>query len=365
MKNINFNKYLEEHSSGYVIKIMKPDFNIETLVIGNRQILPSTLPMTEDCLFDIASLTKIFTAILIYQAIEENLINLNNTISSIEPKLSNLDSVTILDLLSHRVECWTNGYLGDAKTKEEFYNVLYTAYVKNKRRLYVDTHYIILSTILEKIYNKSYIELVLEKIAKPLKLKNVKFICEETDIVASNNFEVIADKITEDIHAGLIHDPKGRLAQKLGIGLGHAGIFITADDMMKILMSLVDDKELLLKNSTIEKMFQYDNIETEILNQVKNNIGNIYKTYNYCGTRYPNPISELNDVPKKASSNSIIFSGYTGPIFMIDFDRKIIILIMANVCHNSKLNRYERYDISKSLVNELYNHMIMPKSIKK
>jgi len=71
---------------------------------------------------------------------------------------------------------------------------------------------------------------------------------------------------------------------------------------------------------------------------------NLYvsRTYNNMGTRYKNAIDLLNDVPNEASSNAISFSGFTGPMFTIDFDKKIIVVIMANVMHNTTLTRDER-----------------------
>ena len=76
------------------------------------------------------------------------------------------------------------------------------------------------------------------------------------------------------------------------------------------------------------------------------------------GTRYRNVIDELNDVPDKASDNSISFSGYTGPMFTIDFDNKIIVLIMCNIIHNSKLDREERKILTFEIINKIFNNIL-------
>ena len=58
-------------------------------------------------LYDIASLTKTYTATLIYIAYEENKLNLNDTIFALDNQFINLKEVTVLDLLSHNQELWT------------------------------------------------------------------------------------------------------------------------------------------------------------------------------------------------------------------------------------------------------------------
>ena len=75
------------------------------------------------------------------------------------------------------------------------------------------------------------------------------------------------------------------------------------------------------------------------------------------GTRYRNPDYEKNEHPKGASEKSIIFSGFTGPIFFIDFEKKIVILVMTNVCHISTMDRVEKYRVSKELVAETYKQI--------
>ena len=84
----------------------------------------------------------------------------------------------------------------------------------------------------------------------------------------------------------------------------------------------------------------------------------VMRTYNNMGVRYRNQIEQLNDVPNQSSKNTIVFSGYTGPSFLIDFDLKIIIIIMCNVLHNTKLTRLERKQNTDSIIEALYNSEI-------
>ena len=92
INNINFNEYVKKHSPGYVIEIYK-DNNIQEYVIGNKITNPEIEKTTSNTLYDIASLTKLFTSVLVYMAYEEDKIDLKDTIFNIDnnfKKLKNL-----------------------------------------------------------------------------------------------------------------------------------------------------------------------------------------------------------------------------------------------------------------------------------
>ena len=366
---LNLDKYLNIHSPGYVIGILK-DNKYEEHVIGNKCTKPTIEPTTSNTLYDIASLTKTFTAVLVYIAYEEGKLNLDDTVYNLDNRFINLKEVTIKNLLSHNQDTWTNGYLGDAKTKEEFYNILFTSYVKNKIYTYVDVHYIILSTILEKLYNKSYKELVTEKIINKLNLIHTTFDPDPNN-TASNNYE---NETIDYVTPGIIHDKKARRAKELGITTGHASIFTTCKDLITFLESFFNYS--LLKKETIELMLSHEDIYQYVFNFLKpystsSDINEMYKdykktdnhtlvprTYNNMGARYKNKIIEQNDVPYICSDNSISFSGFTGPMYTIDFDNRIIVVVMCNVMHRTTLTRDERRLGSFKIMNNIYNNLL-------
>ena len=124
-----------------------------------------------------------------------------------------LKNITIEDLLCHRIEIWTDGYLGDVKNKEDFNKILYSAYVKKNFPKYVDIHYIILSKILETVYQKDLEDLLQEKILEPLGLKNTSFNLAKNDSYVSTNGEMRNNEIVF-VPPREIHDQKARIASK-------------------------------------------------------------------------------------------------------------------------------------------------------
>lgn len=366
---MNLEQFVKFHSPGYVIDIYN-DGNIEEIIFGNRETRPEIKACNKDTLYDIASLTKTYTATLVYMAYEEKKLDLFDSVFAINKNFIHLKEVTVLDLLSHNQEIWTDGYLGDATTKDMFYKMLYSAYVKSTFPTYVDTHYIILSTVLEAIYKKPFEVLLQEKIFNPLHLSKTT-INPVGDNIASNNYETLNGMEIDFITPGKIHDTKGRIAKELEITTGHASIFTTGSDLLTFLKSFLDAR--LLKKETIEFMLQHRDKNKENYEILKNivtskEINEMYeeaiiknldvkvmRTYNNMGTRFKNSINDLNDVPHNASLNTIVFSGFTGPSFLIDFDKKIIIVVMCNVMHNTKLSREERKKNTDCIIEEIYN----------
>jgi len=368
---LNLSKYLNIHSPGYVIEIYS-NGEINELVFGNKTVIPKKEKTTRDTLYDIASLTKVFTATLIYIAYEEKLIDIYDSVYNIDSNFTNLKNIKIIDLLSHNQNIWTDGYLGDIKDKEEFYNLIYSSYVKDNTPTYVDVHYIILSLLLEKIYNKPFDQICDEKIFKRLNMNNTTFNPIPNNC-ASNNYEHKEDKVIDDIFPGQIHDTKARIANRIGLNLGNASIFTTGSDLLLFLESFFNN--FLLREETINLMLKHRNTNEMNYNKLKetfhgNDVNEMYeemvnnkmnlllsRTYNNMGLRYRNKIDKMNDVPIKASDNSVTFSGYTGPMFTIDFDNKIIVIIMCNVIHNSRLNRYERKKKTIEIMNMIFDNI--------
>ena len=377
MNKKEFLKKYNNYSHGYVIEVFKDDKDIE-FVFGDRIVIPKREKTTSDTLYDIASITKVFTSVLVYMAYEEGKIDLNSNVFDIDNNFVNLKSVKVIDLLSHNKNIWTCGYLGNVNSKEEFYNVLYTAYVKEDIPKYADINYIILSTLLEKIYGISFKKLCINKIFNILGLKSATF-DPDGSICASNNYEHKDGKIIDEVTPGLIHDTKGRVAKKYGIYLGNASIFITGKDLLKFLKSFFNNS--LLRNDTINLMLKHRDIDclnykilkklshkTEINEMYREAVNNnseyeAIKTINNMGTSYRSSINEMNIIPDNASNNSIAFSGYTGVKFLIDFDKKTILVIMCNSVHNSILNRKERRVIARNLINYCYDSLVLEKNI--
>jgi len=132
--------------------------------------------------YRIGSVTKSFTATLIFKAIEENKLKLNGTIENYFPNVKNANKITIAHLLQHRsgIHSFTKDkWFFDNRTKHISSEDMLSKISKyesdfepNSKGEYSNSNYFLLALILEKTYNTSYENLLQEKICKPLQLNN-------------------------------------------------------------------------------------------------------------------------------------------------------------------------------------------------
>jgi D-alanyl-D-alanine carboxypeptidase len=130
--------------------------------------------------YRIGSISKMFTAVLMMKAVEEKKISLDKKLSEFYPEIPNADKITIENLLQHRtgIHNLTNeAEYWQYNTKPQTENSLVTIIKKYKSDFepgskyeYSNSNYILLGFILEKVYKKTYAELIKSKITKPLKL---------------------------------------------------------------------------------------------------------------------------------------------------------------------------------------------------
>jgi D-alanyl-D-alanine carboxypeptidase len=140
--------------------------------VGN---IENTIPIDCNQTFRLASITKIFTSIVILQLVDENRIKLSDNIvkyldDQTQSTIPNVNSITILHLLSHSSgiysftennnfwkECYHNGGMSRIWNPKEILR-----YVENKKpvskplapfseKLYSNTNYILLGMIIEEV----------------------------------------------------------------------------------------------------------------------------------------------------------------------------------------------------------------------
>ena len=140
------------------------------------------VPASENTLYHIGSVTKVFTATMIFQLIEEGKLSLNATLNTWFPPIPNAKQITIEMLLDHRSglfdfvndvpnELW----LMRPHTKNEILNEIITGkvhFLPNADFSYSNSGYILLAYIIEKITGRSYNENLQKRICSKIGLKN-------------------------------------------------------------------------------------------------------------------------------------------------------------------------------------------------
>lgn len=139
------------------------------------------IPNNTDTKFQIASLTKSFTAMLIMQLVSENKLDLHQPISTYLEKYpkENGDQITVHHLLTHSA-----GIGRDPSNKEKYnrpeamvnqFADVPLEFSPGEKFKYSNSGYTLLGYIIESITNKPYEEVLEDKIFKPLKMNNTGF----------------------------------------------------------------------------------------------------------------------------------------------------------------------------------------------
>lgn len=210
--------------------------------------------VSESSAYRIGSISKTITATLVMKAVEEGKIQLSQTIDKWFPQLKNSELITIENLLNHHsgIHNFTANpeYLLDytlPKTETEMLARIGKGgsdFAPGSRASYSNSNYVLLSYMLEHLYNKTYAQLVQQYISTPLQLKTLRFGSKEDilhKIVASYTFQGVWVKEADT-------DPT--------IPMGAGGIITNASDMATFIDGLFTGKiipmELVTQMETLQ-----------------------------------------------------------------------------------------------------------------
>lgn len=345
-ENLNDFIYKKEMVPGMVFSYGTNNYK-ETVVIGNRQevtldennnIVPDIEKMTEDTIFDLASVTKVFTSLSILKLVQSGVINLNDEVVKYAPEFKNLKGVTIFDLLSFGVPLKTNGRVDKASSREEAEQILFNIEVnKESENLvpYTDMGAMVLKYVIEHASSMNYYNFVEENILNKLNMKDTHVLVPKMklDRVASTNLDGKYFKdgnfaITTNAKKGIVYDPKAQImGQQEGILSGHAGMFSTVNDMTNLAKGImggqiIDNKyvEMMAKNRTGRKYIQDDK----------------EKYVQYLGflCYSKNPILANSELFHAMSGKALASAGWTGTQLTVDPINQLYFFMAGNRSHN-------------------------------
>ncbi|HTR40245.1 MAG TPA: serine hydrolase domain-containing protein [Pseudomonadales bacterium] len=210
---------------------------------GNRSLVPDTEPMTEDTLFDLASLTKVIaTAPAVMLLIQRGQVNLDAPVCTYLPQFAGegREQVTIRELLTH-----TSGLPPDLDTNEwHGYSKAIKMACHTKLQsppgtafIYSDINFILLGEIVQRITKIPLQVFVQKEIYEPLKMTNTSFLPPKSKLSRIAPTEVIQGKPLR----GVVDDPSAR---RMGGVAGNAGLFSTASDLARYARMMLNGGEL-------------------------------------------------------------------------------------------------------------------------
>ena len=322
--------------------------------LGDAVREPETRAATLETIYDLASLTKpLITGLLCARLVELGELALDSSVAQYLQEFDRADKhhITVRELLTHTsgLPAWRPLYI-TAHEKEGALAAIANdplEYKTAERVVYSDLGFIVLGFLLQRLTGASLAELAQREIIDPLRLRRTFFnpasemqpdiaanetgnayereLCEK-DFPSINPFANPTSRgsVTpnsgwrEQIIWGEVHDGN---AYFLGGAAGHAGLFSTAGETLRLANQFVAAQSELLSKETCE-LFRLN--MTEGLNEARSFAWQLAATKD--STAGP-------DLPPDAFGHT----GFTGTSCWIDAERGRVFILLTNRTHNHSL----------------------------
>ncbi len=275
---------------------------------------------------DIASVTKLFTATLALMAIDRGKLGFDTTIDTVFPELSS-PSPTLLQLMNHSsgLPAWDQYYLRyplvptDLEAQQNRESILQEI-LNSPRNLpghyvYSDLGYILLGRLIERVLDDDLDSLVARLITGPLEMGRTRYV---NQLKGDKALKAVVTEMTPGRPApicGLVHDENCFIQ---GGVAGHAGLFSTADDLVRFgrhMLDIHEGKTGILKRTTLD--------------QAWSNASKALDGHHAAG--WDTPSGEVSSVGRGFSrSHTFGHLGFTGTSLWIDTSAQVVAALLTN-----------------------------------
>ncbi len=321
-------------------------------VRGLAAVSPERVPMTRETIFDLASLTKCMaTATAIMLLVAEGRLGLDDPVAKYLPHFDQRgkEEVTLRHLLTHSsgLKPWLPFHeLAREKEQKKGEEIIRTADAKafvldrifrsklvhdpGEAAVYGDLDFIVLGALVEEVSGEPLDAFCAKRIFEPMGLANTFFIPlpeggGRPEGVVRQRFAATENcPWREQVVWAEVHDPNSWM---MGGVAGHAGLFGTADDVMRFAQVILDvwhgrsdllPRELLQTFCTRQKM----------------------PANSDWALGWDTPTAGASSSGQFFSENSIGHLGFTGTSLWIDLERETAVVLLTNRVHQVAKRSY-------------------------
>ena len=307
--------------------------NLSEVRLVDGAFVPDVAPLENNSIFDLASVTKLFTCIAVLQLVERGKLRLDKRVGEIDKRFPHISDVTVEDLLCFRQTLSTTARMDTAATAHEAEALLFDIRLGPPpvRKFYTDMGAMVLKYLVESAADNSFWEQMDAFIIRPLGLTRT-FAVVPSELLGQTvncNYErriVNGDFWLDTLcPPGTVHDPKARLLNTaFPAPCGHAGLFASLEDMTKLARGMLGgallSRRMLLEvgvNRTGGKL--PDGSDSQYMG---------YLCYS------KQPVQTFSEVPAYFGERTIALNGFTGNHFSIDPEKNQFMILLANRIHN-------------------------------
>jgi CubicO group peptidase (beta-lactamase class C family) len=242
--------------------------------LGDAVREPDQVPATLDTIYDLASLTKpLITGLLCARRVELGELTLGASVSYYLPEFERTDKqmISVRELLTHTsgLPAWRPLYVIAEGERDATLGAIANetlAYAPGTRVIYSDLGFITLGLLLERMTGVGFVELARREIIEPLELYHTFFnpgLAVRNRLAASEKGNAYERETAREMRGsdakresevwreqviwGEVHDGN---AYFLGGAAGHAGLFSTAQETLRIAEQFIAGRTQLLKPET-------------------------------------------------------------------------------------------------------------------
>lgn len=280
-------------------------------------------PMRDDTVFDLASVSKLFTSIATVQLIEDGTVDLEAPVATYLPEfgVNGKQDVTVRMLLTH-----TSGFTSwlplwskypDVPSRIKAVMDQPPTNAPGSTYLYSDLNLITLGVMVERLSGKPLDRFVHDRITAPLGMRDTGYNPTDRDRTAATEYQTAPPR---GMVRGEVHDEN---AWSLGGVAGHAGVFSTADDLAVL-------SQALLNGGTYRghRILDRRSVEMLVTNFTEDFPGDAHGLGFELDQRW---YMDALSGPRTAGH-----TGYTGTSIVIDFDSRSFAILLTNRVHPSR-----------------------------
>ena len=307
--------------------------NAQEVRYDGAAFLPQVRPLAPDAIFDLASVTKLFTCIAIMQLAERGAIGLDDPLAQYDGRFVHIGKAKVRELLSFRVGLQTAARIDEQTDREAALNLLFAMRYAPLPpvRYYTDMGAMVLKYVVEAASGMPFYEYLRRNVLLPLDMRTT-FSCVPEALhgrMVNYNYErrIVNGAYTVDTGAepGQPHDYKARVLRAGGEDLcGHAGLFSTMGDMIRLAHGLIHDR--LFSRATLLEIGQNRTGHALPEGGYTQHLGYL------CFAKHP--IQTYSEVPACFGARTLALNGFTGNHFSVDPEQNRFIIILANRIHN-------------------------------
>ena len=305
------------------------------------------LSIDKDTVYDIASLTKLFTLVAALQLVEKGKMAFEDSVARIDPRFPGLEGCSLLELLCYEAVLKTPQRVDAQADLASARRQVFETYRSSEEgpKLYSDMNALVLKYLIEAVSGLSFFGYLESHVLGPLGMREtwMKVPEERWPSLMDYNHEHRIQSgryvLLEENAPGLPHDPKAKILGNGGQDLcGHAGLFSTAGDMCRFAMGLLSGALL------SEEMVRI--IGKNRTGRYGEDIG--YRQYMGLICFSKSAVERLSEVPQWMGNSAFALSGYTGNHLAIDPELGVFDLFLGNRCHH-RLSLVEPPDAAEGL----------------